>query len=107
MNWDAIAAIGQVPGSLAVLVAVGTDRSFGSIRIARRKSFAGKSMSFSGIPSGDPLRVILGAGEQRWDGWVATQKERLDLLDRTGWEDAFRDRLADAFLCEHVRSRRV
>ena len=35
--WEEVAAIGQVPGSLAVLVAVGTDRSFGSIRIAREK----------------------------------------------------------------------
>ena len=54
------------------------------------------------IPSTEPLRIIIGAGEQRWDGWVPTHKEQLDLLDRRGWETASGTRLADAFLCEHV-----
>lgn len=48
------------------------------------------------------LRVILGAGEQRWDGWIATQREDLDLLDRSTWEAWFGERRADALLCEHV-----
>ncbi|GGO34408.1 class I SAM-dependent methyltransferase [Deinococcus humi] len=49
-----------------------------------------------------PLRVIIGAGEQRWDGWIPTQQEQLDLLDRTSWAAWFGGRRADALLCEHV-----
>jgi predicted SAM-dependent methyltransferase len=48
------------------------------------------------------LRVIIGAGEQRWDGWIATQREQLDLRDRATWRTWFGDRRADALLCEHV-----
>ncbi|GGK37010.1 hypothetical protein GCM10008955_33640 [Deinococcus malanensis] len=49
-----------------------------------------------------PLQVILGAGNQAWDGWTPTQREQLDLTDRTSFERYFGDRRADAFLCEHV-----
>lgn len=54
------------------------------------------------IPATEPLRIIIGAGEQRWDGWVPTDREQLDLLDRRCWEASFGTRRADAFLCEHV-----
>ncbi|SMB80248.1 class I SAM-dependent methyltransferase [Deinococcus hopiensis] len=47
-------------------------------------------------------RIILGAGEQRWPGWIPTQREDLDLLDRASFERFFGERRADAFLCEHV-----
>ncbi|CAM3572089.1 class I SAM-dependent methyltransferase [Deinococcus frigens] len=50
----------------------------------------------------EPLRVIIGAGEQRWDGWIPTQREQLDLLDRATWAAWFGSRRADALLCEHV-----
>jgi len=50
----------------------------------------------------DPLRVIIGAGEQAWEGWVPTHREQLDLLDRGTWKAWFGDRRADALLCEHV-----
>ncbi|MFC6665694.1 hypothetical protein ACFP9V_10325 [Deinococcus radiopugnans] len=46
--------------------------------------------------------VIIGAGEQRWDGWIPTGREDLDLLDRAGWNAWFGDRRANALLCEHV-----
>lgn len=49
-----------------------------------------------------PLNVILGAGSQVWEGWCPTQREELDLTSRTTFERYFGDRLADAFLCEHV-----
>jgi len=54
------------------------------------------------IPSTEPLRIIIGADQQRWPGWIPTQKEELDLLEPEDWESTFRSRLADAFLCEHV-----
>ena len=49
-----------------------------------------------------PLRIIIGAGEQHWPGWIPTQKEQLNLLSPADWERSFGSRLADAFLCEHV-----
>ncbi len=54
------------------------------------------------IPSTEPLRIIIGADQQRWPGWIPTQKEELDLLEPEDWGITFRSRLADAFLCEHV-----
>jgi predicted SAM-dependent methyltransferase len=49
-----------------------------------------------------PLRVIIGAGEQRWDGWIPTHREDLDLCNRSTWAAWFGDRRPDALLCEHV-----
>lgn len=49
-----------------------------------------------------PLKIIIGAGEQSYDGWVATHKEQLNLLVENDWVQAFETRKADAFLCEHV-----
>lgn len=48
------------------------------------------------------MNVIIGAGSQNWDGWIATQKEEIDLIDEATWETFFGARKADAFLCEHV-----
>ena len=48
------------------------------------------------------LRIIIGAGSQTYDGWIATQREDLDLLDPTTWERSLRSESVDAFLCEHV-----
>lgn len=45
------------------------------------------------------MRIIIGAGDQRYEGWVATQKEELDLLDAASWPAPGS---VDAFLCEHV-----
>jgi predicted SAM-dependent methyltransferase len=56
----------------------------------------------SHIPLSHPLRVIIGAGEQKWEGWIPTQREELDLLRPEDWEASFHSRPADAFLCEHV-----
>ena len=54
------------------------------------------------IPANQPLKVIIGAGEQSYPGWIATHREQLDLLNRDGWVSSFFDRRVDAFLCEHV-----
>jgi predicted SAM-dependent methyltransferase len=52
--------------------------------------------------SSAPLRVIVGAGEQRWSGWLPTQRDELDLLDAGSWAAFFGERRAAALLCEHV-----
>ncbi len=59
-------------------------------------------IDLSRLPGDQPLRIILGAGSQTYDGWIATQKELLDLLRRDEWVASFGARRADAFLCEHV-----
>ena len=59
-------------------------------------------IDFQSIPSLEPLCIIIGAGLQRWPGWIPTQKEALDLLKPKEWAVIFRSRPADAFLCEHV-----
>jgi predicted SAM-dependent methyltransferase len=59
-------------------------------------------IDFCFVSDSEPLKVIIGARDQRWPGWIATQKEQLDLLKPAAWEKAFERRRADAFLCEHV-----
>lgn len=59
-------------------------------------------LDLSAIPVEQPLKLILGAGEQRYDGWIATQKDDLDLLRYEDWARSFGDRRVDALLCEHV-----
>lgn len=49
-----------------------------------------------------PLRIIIGAGNQTWAGWIGTQGDDLNLLRRDQWEVMFGARRIDALLCEHV-----
>ena len=56
----------------------------------------------SHVPATDPLRVLIGAGEQRWPGWIATQGDELDLLRRDDWAASFSARPPDRLVCEHV-----
>ena len=46
--------------------------------------------------------MIIGAGEQRWDGWIPTQQDELDLLQPETFKKFFGNECADAFLCEHT-----
>lgn len=48
------------------------------------------------------LRIIVGAGEQRYPGWIPTQKEELNLLSPETWAARYRPGAIDALLCEHV-----
>lgn len=47
-------------------------------------------------------QVIIGAGEQRWDGWIATQQAELDLLKPETFKNFFGDERAEKLLCEHT-----
>lgn len=49
-----------------------------------------------------PLKIIIGAGEQSYPGWLATNQEQLDLCRRDDWVANFSKRQIDALLCEHV-----
>ena len=46
----------------------------------------------------DGLRVIIGAGDQRWEGWIATRRDQIDLTDSRTWAAWFGARRADALL---------
>lgn len=59
-------------------------------------------IDISHIPQNQLLKVIIGAGQQSYEGWTATHQEQLDLLRRQDWEQSFGARRVDVFLCEHV-----
>ena len=49
------------------------------------------------------LRVVIGAGEYNNNpGWIQSEKEELDLLDKRTWEAMFEKESIDAILAEHV-----
>ncbi|MEP6959462.1 MAG: methyltransferase domain-containing protein [Nitrospirota bacterium] len=48
------------------------------------------------------VRIIVGASEDRYDGWIATDKTVLDLLQEADWAYYFTSNPIDAILAEHV-----
>ena len=60
------------------------------------------SRHFRQFPDKESLRVIIGAGEQQYEGWLATQGEELNLLCPEHWDWMFGERGVDGLLCEHV-----
>lgn len=49
------------------------------------------------------VRVIVGADEEdRYDGWIATNKDQLNLLREADWAYHFESNPVDAILAEHV-----
>ena len=59
-------------------------------------------IDISYITNDVPLKIIIGAGTQSWENWIATQGEDLNLLKEQDWAQSFGDRRIDALLCEHV-----
>lgn len=48
------------------------------------------------------MKIILGAGKTSFDGWISTQENELNLLNRNHFKKMFQNEKADAFLAEHV-----
>jgi len=49
------------------------------------------------------LKIVLGAGGKQYDGWTATERAELDLLDATTWPAfGLEPGTVDAMLAEHV-----
>lgn len=48
------------------------------------------------------MRIILGAGNTAFEGWISTQEEELNLLDRECFEKQFEENSIEAMLAEHV-----
>jgi len=49
-----------------------------------------------------PVRVILGAGDTDYPGWIRTNIDSLDVLRSDDWERYFTEGSVDALLAEHV-----
>lgn len=52
--------------------------------------------------SGQPLKVIIGAGITQYDGWVATDIPAFDILKHGHWAELFQPNSIDRMLAEHV-----
>ncbi|NJD54805.1 MAG: hypothetical protein FIA94_00165 [Nitrospirae bacterium] len=48
------------------------------------------------------LKVAVGAADVRADGWVGTDREHIDLTDRSTWARFFSEGSVDAMVAEHV-----
>jgi len=48
------------------------------------------------------MKVIIGAGKTKYDGWIGTQEEELNLLTEEDWGKLFIQESIDALLAEHV-----
>lgn len=48
------------------------------------------------------MRIILGAGQSEYQGWVSTQESELNLLSPSDWQKLFSIDSIDAMLAEHV-----
>lgn len=48
------------------------------------------------------MKIVIGAGKTEFDGWISTQEEELNLLNRADFERLFRAEKPTAFLAEHV-----
>jgi predicted SAM-dependent methyltransferase len=47
-------------------------------------------------------RIVIGSSGTRFEGWVSTDRETLDLLDENTWKRFFEQDALDAILAEHV-----
>ena len=54
------------------------------------------------IAAGNPLKIIIGAGATRYDGWIATDIPAFDILNREHWTLLFPEHSIDRMLAEHV-----
>lgn len=48
------------------------------------------------------MKLIIGAGKTRYDGWIATQEDELNVLEYSNWKNLFDLGSIDAVLAEHV-----
>lgn len=54
------------------------------------------------LASGCPLKIIIGAGSTRYDGWIATDIPAFDILNGDHWTLLFQSDSIDRLLAEHV-----
>lgn len=49
-----------------------------------------------------PIKIIVGASSQSYAGWIQTQENELNLLNRMHWDKTFGEKRISAILSEHV-----
>ena len=54
------------------------------------------------LMEGNQLKIILGAGKTKFEGWISTQESELNLLNRADFERRFKENSIEAMLSEHV-----
>ena len=68
----------------------------------RAQQTAIKAQVARSLESGRPLKVIIGAGETLYDGWIATDIPALNILKQQHWALLFKTESIDRLLAEHV-----
>ena len=58
--------------------------------------------ALSSLAHREHKRIVIGASSTRNDGWVSTQQEVLNLLEKKSWASFFEPESLDAILAEHV-----
>lgn len=48
------------------------------------------------------MKVVIGAGQTQYEGWISTEEEQLNLLSAVDWQKLFSIDGIDAILAEHV-----
>jgi predicted SAM-dependent methyltransferase len=61
-----------------------------------------KQKAFHRLASVRPLKVVIGASGLFNEGWIGSEKEILDLLNRKHWHNYFKKNSIDVILAEHV-----
>lgn len=54
------------------------------------------------LNNANPLKVVLGAGPTRFEGWFQTDKELLDVTSADDWSILFKPDSIDSLLSEHL-----
>ena len=54
------------------------------------------------LEAGSPLKIIIGAGQTQFDGWIATDMPALDVRAQADWARLFPPKSIDRLLSEHV-----
>ena len=49
-----------------------------------------------------PIKIICGAGDSRFSGWISTNINQFNLLNENHYARLFKKKIVDNFLCEHV-----
>ena len=48
------------------------------------------------------MRLIIGAGETKINGWISTQENELNIVDYNNWKQLFKESSIELILAEHV-----
>jgi predicted SAM-dependent methyltransferase len=61
-----------------------------------------RSRALESLAHAKHKKIVIGSSGTRFDGWVSTDQEVLDLIDTKSWASFFEPNSLDAILAEHV-----